>query len=234
MFIIPLHSNCLLNNIKVVFRLWNLVKRCKLALKKSHNLSHNSPILSHNLPWKYRTISYFLSHPMRWPVRCLSLVCLNWLSTQHCYNSHINNSASFCGFRQLGWTNFFYSIRLTTLGKPWTSRHALWFDLDQDGQGFLARLTNFWPHQPRPVQANCRPNFSAFPCQALPVLTLASDGLSRPCRSCLFFAFPSQLRPRLTAARPGRADPVAAASPVSLSPGQHGQSPAHPGFQARL
>ena len=38
--------------------------------------------------------------------------------TQHCYNSHINDSASFCGFRQLGWTNFYYSIRLTTQGKP--------------------------------------------------------------------------------------------------------------------
>ena len=109
--------------------------------------------------------------------------------TQHCYNSHINNSASFCGFRQLGWTNFFYSIRLTTLGKPWTSRHALWFDLDQDGQGFLARLTNFWPHQPRPVQANCRPNFSAFPCQALPALTPASRGLSRPCTPFMFLCF---------------------------------------------
>ena len=58
-FIIPLHSNCMLNNIKVVFLLWNPVKQRKLALKKSHNLSHNSPILSHNLPWKYRTISDF-------------------------------------------------------------------------------------------------------------------------------------------------------------------------------
>ena len=56
-------------------------------------------------------------------MHCLSLVCLNWLLTQHCYNSHINRSASFCGFRQLGWTN--YSIRLTTQGKPWTSVHAL-------------------------------------------------------------------------------------------------------------
>ena len=25
--------------------------------------------------------------------------------TQHCYNSHVKNSASFCGFKQLGWTN---------------------------------------------------------------------------------------------------------------------------------
>ena len=32
-----------------------------------HNLSHNSPILSHNLPGKYRTISDFLWHPITWP-----------------------------------------------------------------------------------------------------------------------------------------------------------------------
>ena len=50
----------------MVSLLWNRVKRCKLALKKSHNLSHNGPILSHNLPWKYRTISDFWSHPIRW------------------------------------------------------------------------------------------------------------------------------------------------------------------------
>ena len=66
-FIIPLHSDCLLKNIKVVFLLWNLVKQCKLALTKSHNLPHNSPILSHDLPWKYRTMSDFLSHSIRWP-----------------------------------------------------------------------------------------------------------------------------------------------------------------------
>ena len=47
------------------------------------------------------------------------------------------------------------------------------YDLGQAGQGFLASLTNFWPRQPQPVQANCRANFSAFPCQALPVLTPA-------------------------------------------------------------
>ena len=52
----------------MVFLLWNLVKQCKLALKKLHSLSHNSPILSHNLPWKYCTISDFLSHPIRWAV----------------------------------------------------------------------------------------------------------------------------------------------------------------------
>ena len=68
-FIIPLHSDCPLNNIKVVFLLWNLVKQWKLALKKSHNLPHNSPILLHNLPWKYRTISDFLSHSIRWPAK---------------------------------------------------------------------------------------------------------------------------------------------------------------------
>ena len=54
------------NNIKVVFLLWNLVKQFKLALQKSHNLSHNSPVLLHNLPGKNRTISDFLSHLIRW------------------------------------------------------------------------------------------------------------------------------------------------------------------------
>ena len=44
-------------------------KTIKLALKKLHNLLHNSPILSHNLPGKYRTISDFLLHLIRWPVR---------------------------------------------------------------------------------------------------------------------------------------------------------------------
>ena len=34
---------------------WNLVKQCKLALKKSHNLPHNSPILSHNF-WFFITL----------------------------------------------------------------------------------------------------------------------------------------------------------------------------------
>ena len=97
----------------------------------------------------------------------------------------------------------------------------------------------FGPQQLWPVQANyCRPNVSAFPCQALPVLTLASRGLSRPCRPFMLFAFLSQFWPRPTAARPGRAGPVAAASPVFLSPGQHGQSlatsQAHPGLQAGL
>ena len=46
----------------MVFRPWNLIKQCKLALKKSHDT-----ILSHCLPWKYRTISDFLTHPIRWP-----------------------------------------------------------------------------------------------------------------------------------------------------------------------
>ena len=50
------------------FLLWNLVKQCKLALKKSHNLSQNSSVLSHNLRGKYRTISDFLLRPIRWPV----------------------------------------------------------------------------------------------------------------------------------------------------------------------
>ena len=160
--------------------------------------------------------------------------------TQHCYNSHINNSASFCGFRQLGWTNFFYSIRLTILGKPWTSRHALWFDLDQDGQGFLARLTNFWPHQPRPVQANNIVGqtfllFLARLCQLWPQPAVACPGHAD---HLCFYASPSQFWPRQTAARPGRAGPVAVAFPIFLSPGQPGQSPttswAHLGFQAGL
>ena len=33
-----------------------------------HNLSHNSPFLSHNLLRKFRTISIFKSHPIRRPV----------------------------------------------------------------------------------------------------------------------------------------------------------------------
>ena len=41
--------------------------------------------------------------------------------------------------------------------------------------------------QCRPI--NCRPNFSAFPCQALPALTPASRGLSRPCRPFMFLCF---------------------------------------------
>ena len=52
----------------MIFLLWNLVNQCSLALKKLHNLSHNSPILLHNLPWNYRTISDFLLHPIRWTV----------------------------------------------------------------------------------------------------------------------------------------------------------------------
>ena len=71
-FIILSHSNCLLNNIKVLFLLWNLRKQCYLALKKLHNLLHNSPILSHNLPWKCRLISAFLSHPIRRPVSTIA------------------------------------------------------------------------------------------------------------------------------------------------------------------
>ena len=52
--------------------------------------------------------------------------------------------------------------------------HALQFDLGQARQGFLASLTNFWPHQLQPVQGNnCRPNVSAIPRQALLVLTPA-------------------------------------------------------------
>ena len=92
------------------------------------------------------------------------------------------------------------------------------YDLGQAGQGFLGSLTNFWPCQQRPVQANCRPNFSAFPCQALPVLTPASRGLSRPCRPFMFFAFPSQFWPQPTVARPGQAGSVAAASPGFFNP----------------
>ena len=72
-------SNCMLNNIRVVFLLWNLVKQCKIGLKKPHNSSHNSPILSHNLPWKYRTISEFLLHPNRWP-DCMHLLKTSWKS----------------------------------------------------------------------------------------------------------------------------------------------------------
>ena len=87
------------------------------------------------------------------------------------------------------------------------------YDLGQAGQGFLASLTNFWPHQPQPVQANCRPIFSVFPCQALSVFTPASRGLSGLCRPFMFFAVSSQFWPQPTVARPGQAGPVAAASP---------------------
>ena len=63
--------------------------------------------------------------------------------------------------------------------------HALQFDLGQARQGFLASLTNFWPHQLQPVQGNnCRPNVSAIPRQALLVLTPASRSLPRPAAAC--------------------------------------------------
>ena len=159
-------------------------------------------------------------------MHCLSLIWLNWLLTQYCYK---------CKFLWLqvepGWTIFYKTGH--------SSMHALQFDLGQARQGFLASLTNFWPHQLQPVQGNnCRPNVSAIPRQALLVLTPASRSLSRPWRPFMFFAFPSQFWPRPTVARPGRADPVAAASLFFFSPGQLGQSPAcgwaHPGFQARL
>ena len=76
---------------------------------------------------------------------------------------------------------------------------------------FLARLCQFWP---RPAEA-CPGHADHF-----------------------FFCFSLSIWPRQTAARPRRAGPVAAASPVFLSPGQHYQSVAtsraHPGFQAGL
>ena len=40
------------------------------TLHNLHNLLHNSPFLSHNLPWKYCPISGFLSHPI---IRALCL-----------------------------------------------------------------------------------------------------------------------------------------------------------------
>ena len=84
--------------------------------------------------------------------------------------------------------------------------HAQQFDLGEARQGFLASLTNFWPHQLRPVQGNnCRPNVSAIPRQALLVLTSASRGLFQPWRPFMFFAFPSQFWPQPTVARPGQA-----------------------------
>ena len=84
--------------------------------------------------------------------------------------------------------------------------HAQQFDLGEARQGFLASLTNFWPHQLRPVQGNnCRPNVSAIPRQALLVLTPASRGLFQPWRPFMFFAFPSQFWPQPTVARPGQA-----------------------------
>ena len=103
------------------------------------------------------------------------------------------------------------------------------YDLSQAGQGFLASLTNFGPashSQCRPINY-CRPNFFAFPCQALPVLTPASRGLSRPCRPFMFFAFPSQVWPWPTVARQGRAGPVAAASPFFFIPWPTWPKPGH-------
>ena len=72
-----------------------------------------------------------------------------------------------------------------------SSMHALQFDLGQAHQGFLASLTNFWPHQLQPVQGNnCRPNVSAIPRQALLVLTPASRSLPQPAA-----AYPGQPQP---------------------------------------
>ena len=104
----------------------------------------------------------------------------------------------------------------------------------------LARLVKVswqaWPIFGPANRSQCRPIVGQT--LALPVLTPTSHGLSRPCRPFMFFAFPCQFWPRPTAARPGRAGPVAGASPVFLSPDQHGQSPAtslaHPDFQSRL
>ena len=76
-----------------------------------------------------------------------------------------------------GWTIFYKTGH--------SSMHALQFDLGQARQGFLASLTNFWPHQLQPVQGNnCRPNVSAIPRQALLVLTPASRSLPRPAAAC--------------------------------------------------
>ena len=61
MFCYSFTFKLLVNNIKVVFLLWNLVK---LALKKLQNWLHSNPILLHNLPENiaqflifYRTLS---------------------------------------------------------------------------------------------------------------------------------------------------------------------------------
>ena len=82
-----------------------------------------------------------------------------------------------------GWTIFYKTGH--------SSMHALQFDLGQARQGFLASLTNFWPHQLQPVQGNnCRPNVSAIPRQALLVLTPASRSLPQPAA-----AYPGQPQP---------------------------------------
>ena len=94
---------------------------------------------------------------------------------------------------------------------------------------FLGKLHQFLalasPGQPGQChKLYCTPNFtfSANKFLAridLPVLTLASHGLSRPCRPFVFLLFLSNFWPRPTLARPGQAGPVAAAPSVFLSPG---------------
>ena len=69
----------------MVCLLWNQVKQCKLALKKSHNLSHNSPILSHNLPWKCCRISDFSSHPIRRPAQYVYIFFIHSCSVSISY-----------------------------------------------------------------------------------------------------------------------------------------------------
>ena len=154
-------------------------------------------------------------------MRCLSLVCLNWLLTQHCYNSHINNSTSFCGFRlSLGGL---YSIRLTTQGinpeqvcmpcnlilarlvkVPWQAWPI--FGPTNCGQCrpiksqtfllFLARLCQFWP---RPVQAM---QTIYVICFSFSILALANRGQAGPGWPC-GRGFPSFFIPWPTWPKPG-------------------------------
>ena len=106
---------------------------------------------------------------------------------------------------------------------------------------FLAPASPRWPGQCHKLY--CTPNFkfSANKFLAridLPVLTLASHGLSRPCRPFVFSLFLSNFGP----GQPWRGQARLALWPrlprFFLSPGQPGQSlatsRAHPGFQARF
>ena len=110
----------------------------------------------------------------------------------------------------------------------------------------LARLVKVswhaWPIFGPTSRGQCRPivgqTFLLFLARLCQVWPRAAEACPGHADHLCFFAFPSQFWPWQTAARPDRAGPVAVASPVFLSPGQHCQSAAtswaHPGFQAGL
>ena len=86
----------------------------------------------------------------------------------------------------------------------------------------------FGPHQLwpcRPIVGQTFLLFLARLCQFWPPPAVACPGHADHLCFLLFFL---NFGPGPTAARPGRAGPVAAASPVFLSPGQHGFDPSLP------